>query len=126
MCDLCTPVVCIGVAPALAPSNSVSPPSADKLDRAFNAPGLANNCARGIALANGDVVALGAGPGPDPPVVGEFWASRLAFCSSTLGKTNTEKYVYGILRDRFFKKISGSLSRFLPKAYRLFSGAWID
>lgn len=81
----------------LAPSSSVSPPNALKLDKALSAPGFANNCANGIALASGDVVALGAGPGPDPPVVGEFWASRLAFCSSTLGKTNTEKYLYGIV-----------------------------
>ncbi|KAK2588293.1 hypothetical protein KPH14_004312 [Odynerus spinipes] len=44
LCDRCTPVVCTGsaeaAAPAAPPSNSVSPPRAVRLDRAFRAPGL--------------------------------------------------------------------------------------
>ena len=52
---LCTPVVCIGGPPIFTnpPNKSVSPPKADKLDRAFSAPGLVNNCAKGIAVAKG-------------------------------------------------------------------------
>lgn len=42
-----------------------------------------------MALARGEAAA-GVGPGPDPPVLGEFWASRLAFCSSTLGNRTQE------------------------------------
>lgn len=42
-----------------------------------------------MALAKGEAAA-GVGPGPDPPVLGEFWASRLAFCSSTLGNRTQE------------------------------------
>lgn len=44
LCERCTPVVWTGsadaAAPAAPPSNSVSPPRAVRLDRAFKAPGL--------------------------------------------------------------------------------------
>lgn len=92
--ERCTPVVCIGGPPILAkpPNKSVRPPNADKLDSAFNAPGFANNCAKGMADAKGllvvedddDAVRVDE---PDwlPLFVDEWLDSwRFAFWSSTL------------------------------------------
>lgn len=77
----------------MPPRSSVSPPRALKLESALRAPGLDSSWARGIALARGEAAAeegpLELEPGvevPGPPGVAGFWASRLAFCSSTLGK----------------------------------------
>lgn len=99
LCDRWTPVVWTGradaAAPAAPPSNSVSPPRAVRLDRALRAPGLLSSWAKGMALAKGEAVVVvveGEALAPDAPGVVPlpgvwvFWASRLAFCSSTLGK----------------------------------------
>lgn len=99
LCDRCTPVVWTGsadaAAPAAPPSNSVSPPRAVRLERALRAPGLLSSWAKGMALAKGEAVVVvveGEALAPDAPGVVPlpgvwvFWASRLAFCSSTLGK----------------------------------------
>lgn len=108
LCVRCTPVVCIGNAleavDAAPPNNSVNPPNAVKLDKAFSAPGLLNNCANGIALAKGEVVEVElfwevllapVEPGLLPlPGVWVFWASRFAFCNSTLRKKNRHKYFF--------------------------------
>ena len=98
LCERCTPVVCTGravaAAPAAPPSNSVSPPRAVRLERALRAPGLLSSWANGMALAKGEAVVVvveGEALAPDAPGVVPlpgvwvFWASRLAFCSSTLG-----------------------------------------
>lgn len=88
--ERCTPVVCTGVELAPPPKSSLRPPSADKLDRALRAPGFESSWASGIALAKGEAVEEGPlvlEPGAEPPWapgVAGFWASRLAFCSSTL------------------------------------------
>lgn len=76
-------MVWTGGAPPWPPSSSVRPPRALRLVRALRAPGLASSWAIGMALAKGEAAVE---DWLDPPVLGEFWASRLAFCSSTLGK----------------------------------------
>lgn len=96
---LWTPVVCTG-GPKFAnpPNKSVKPPRADKLDKAFNAPGLANNWARGIADARGFESAEADDVEVGDEVIFEFVVDdellpfdvlllascRFAFCSSTL------------------------------------------
>lgn len=81
----CTPVVWTGA----AAKSSVKPPNALSELRALRAPGLANNCARGMAEARGpapvvllELLLVPCVPVPVPP-------SRLAFCSSTLRKERT-------------------------------------
>lgn len=89
-------MVWTGGAPACPPpNNSVKPPSALRLVSALRAPGFANSWARGMALARGEAAVVE--DWLDPPVLGEFWASRLAFCSSTLGK-HTETRIVMIMQ----------------------------
>lgn len=91
---LCTPVVWIGGPPILTrpPNKSVRPPNADRLDKAFSAPGFVNNWANGIADAKGLFEADDDAVKVDglvwlPPVVDDVWlfvSWRFAFWSSTL------------------------------------------
>ncbi|KAG8252696.1 hypothetical protein J6590_051145 [Homalodisca vitripennis] len=71
--DRWTPVVC--TEEPFPPRNSVRPPSADKDERAFRAPGLE----RTLDEEEPELVPVELPPGFDG-----FWASRFAFCNSTL------------------------------------------
>lgn len=86
-------MVCTGDEPLSPPRSSLRPPRALRLDRALSAPGLASSCAKGIAEARGELELAGPlelEPGLLFPGVEEFWASRFAFCSSTL-EEHTQK-----------------------------------
>lgn len=102
--DRWTPVVCTGAPPVPPPPrSSVRPPRALRLDRALRAPGLDSSWASGMALARGDAAAGPPTPPcwpgaaeeaepPGPPGLAGFWASRLAFCSSTLEGTEERQW----------------------------------